>query len=209
MRSWPGHVRSRPKFIVRSECEGAKPPTRGIFCSCTSARTHQEVAGRKRRTANSPALRLLLTAGRSPTRHKLYPWITRLIQARLCSPKPAAAAKRSLLGSTFCSTQTNVAIEGTTVAGRDTPRCRSDLFPAPAKLELLILRPPLPLTPLRQSRTANLRPHGAIGDRTPLSLIKSPSARCRGAQTPEFSLKRGLTFGMRPSCYLQIDPRGT
>jgi hypothetical protein len=179
------------------------------FLHCTSARTHQEVAGRKRRPANSPALRLLLTAGRSPTRHKLYPWITRLIQARLCSPKPAAAAKRSLLGSTFCSTQTNVAVEGTTVAGRDTPRCRSDLFPAPAKLELLILRPPLPLTPLRQSRTANLRPHGAIGDRTPLSLIKSPSARCRGAQTPEFSLKRGLTFGMRPSCYLQIDPRGT
>jgi hypothetical protein len=43
-----------------------------------------------------------------------------------------------------------------------------------------------------------VRPHGAIGDRTPMFLSHRPLHGAEAAITPEILIRTGLTFGMRP-----------
>ena len=43
-----------------------------------------------------------------------------------------------------------------------------------------------------------VRPHSAIGDRTPMSLIQKPQQNAEALTRPEILTKNGLRFGMRP-----------
>ena len=43
-----------------------------------------------------------------------------------------------------------------------------------------------------------VRPHSAIGDRTPLSLVQQPRQHAEASNRPEVLSRTGLIFGMRP-----------